>query len=152
MGSSEEGNIVLDLIGGQARSILETTKGRDSRKDRISLQLSAKLISILKPPTLPEYHRRQEAGCTKDLGAVPQWESGRRDDRGRKLRQQGRRQRRDTSWLQDEILNCFLYDQSFYLNGNGFDIRAGSQLFSRDLLPQCVRRASHRDIFCLLTT
>jgi hypothetical protein len=97
MGSSEESNIVLDLIGGQARSILETTKGRDSGKDRISLQLSTKLVSTPKSPTLPEYHRHQEAGCTKDLDAVPQWESGRRDARGRSLRQQWRRQQRDTS-------------------------------------------------------
>ena len=90
--SSEEGNVVLDLVGGQARSALETTKGRDSREDRIRLQMSTEPKSIRDESTIPEYHHLQEVCCTKDLGAVPQWESGRRDDRGRKLRQQGRRQ------------------------------------------------------------
>lgn len=97
MGSSEEGNVVLDLIGGQARSVLETTERRDSREDRIRLQLSTKIISIPKEPIIPEYHRHQEAGCTRDLGAALRWESGLHDDRGHRLRQQWRRQQRDTS-------------------------------------------------------
>jgi hypothetical protein len=47
MRSSEEGNVILDLVCGQARSILETAKGRDSREDRIRLQLlSTKPIPI----------------------------------------------------------------------------------------------------------
>ena len=97
MGSSEESNIVLDLVGGQARSILETAKGRNSREDRVRLQLSTKPMSIPNEPIIPEYHHHQEACCTKDLGAAPQWESVRRDAHGRRLRQQGRRQWRDTS-------------------------------------------------------
>jgi hypothetical protein len=97
MRSSEEGNIVLDLVGGQARSILETTKGRNSREDRVRLQLSTKPMSIPNEPIIPGCHHHREACCTKDLGAVPQWESVRRDVHVRKLRQRGRRQRRYTS-------------------------------------------------------
>ena len=98
MRSSEEGNVVLDLVGGQAGSVLETTEGRNSREDRVRLQMSTKPMSIPNKPTIPEYRHHQEAGCTKDLGVDLQWGSGRRDAHGRRLRQRGRRQQqRNTS-------------------------------------------------------
>ena len=95
--SSEEGNVVLDLVGGQARSVLETTESRNPRENRIRLGPSIEPMSIPDKPFIPGYRHHQEVCCTKDLGAVPPWESGRRDGRGRRLRQQGRQQQRSFS-------------------------------------------------------
>jgi hypothetical protein len=95
--SSKEGNVILDLASGQTRDVLQTAEGRDAREDRIRLELSAHLDRMIKKANIPGYHHRQEVGCTKDLGAVPQWEFGHRDDHGRRSSQRERRQQRDTS-------------------------------------------------------
>ena len=61
--SSEEGNVVFDLVGCEAGCVLEATESADTREDRVRLYLSAKCIMI-----------DLEGDCTY-LGTTIAWQS-----------------------------------------------------------------------------